>query len=129
MLADGGFDRCLEELCEPVYADGRGRPGIPSGVCFRMLLVGYFEGIGSQRGIAWRCADSLSLREFLGILLGEKSPDHSSLSVIRNRLPLIRIHSPGRRSARLACLCPRRAYSDDCCRSIASTYLGGTGKG
>jgi IS5 family transposase len=53
-----------------------------------MLLVGYFEGIGSQRGIAWRCADSLSLREFLGILLGEDSPDHSSLSVIRNRLPL-----------------------------------------
>jgi IS5 family transposase len=52
------------------------------------VLVGYFEGIGSQRGIAWRCSDSLSLREFLGIPLGEDSPDHSSLSVIRNRLPL-----------------------------------------
>lgn len=88
LLADGGFDRWIEELCEPFYADGRGRPGIPPGVYFRMLLVGYFEGIGSQRGIAWRCADSLSLREFLGIPLGEDSPDHSSLSVIRHRLPL-----------------------------------------
>jgi hypothetical protein len=53
-----------------------------------MLLVGYFEGLSSQRGIAWRCSDSLSLRDFLGIPLGEDSPDHSSLSVIRNRLPL-----------------------------------------
>ena len=88
LLADSGFDHWVEELCEPFYADGRGRPGIPPGVYFRMLLVGYFEGIGSQRGIAWRCADSLSLREFLGIPLGEASPDHSSLSVIRNRLPL-----------------------------------------
>ena len=88
LLADGSFDRWVEELCEPFYADHRGRPGIPPGVYFRMLLVGYFEGIGSQRGIAWRCADSLSLRDFLGIPLGEDSPDHSSLSVIRNRLPL-----------------------------------------
>ena len=75
-------------MCEPYYADGRGRPGIPPGTYFRMLLVGYFEGIGSQRGIAWRCSDSLSLRDFLAIPLGEDSPDHSSLSVIRNRLPL-----------------------------------------
>ena len=88
LLADGGFDRWVEELCGPFYAGQRGRPGIPPGIYFRMLLVGYFEGIGSQRGIAWRCADSLSLREFLGIPLGEDSPDHSSLSVIRNRLPL-----------------------------------------
>ena len=88
LLADGGFDRWVEELCEPFYAEHQGRPGIPPGVYFRMLLVGYFEGIGSQRGIAWRCADSLSLREFLGIPLGEDSPDHSSLSVIRNRLSL-----------------------------------------
>ena len=88
LLNDGGFDRWLEGLCQPFYADHQGRPGIPPGIYFRMLLVGYFEGIGSQRGIAWRCADSLSLREFLGIPLGEDSPDHSSLSVIRNRLPL-----------------------------------------
>jgi transposase len=88
LLAEGGFDRWVEDLCEPFYAEHHGRPGIPPGVYFRMLLVGYFEGIGSQRGIAWRCADSLSLREFLGIPMGEDSPDHSSLSVIRNRLPL-----------------------------------------
>ena len=88
LLAEAGFDRWVEALCEPHYANGRGRPGIPPGSYFRMLLVGYFEGIGSQRGIAWRCADSLSLRDFLGIPLGEDSPDHSSLSVIRQRLPL-----------------------------------------
>jgi transposase len=88
LLADAGFDPFVEKLCEPYYADGRGRPGIPPGTYFRMLLVGYFEGLSSQRGIAWRCSDSLSLREFLGIPLGEDSPDHSSLSVIRNRLPL-----------------------------------------
>jgi transposase len=88
LLAEAGFDPWVEKLCEPHYADGRGRPGIPPGTYFRMLLVGYFEGIGSQRGIAWRCSDSLSLRDFLAVPLGEDSPDHSSLSVIRNRLPL-----------------------------------------
>lgn len=88
LLAEGGFDRWIEGRCEPYYADGRGRPSVPPGVYFRMLLVGYFEGINSQRGIAWRCSDSLSLREFLGVPLGEDSPDHSSLSYIRQRLPL-----------------------------------------
>jgi transposase len=87
MLAEAGFDRWVEKLCEPHYAQGRGRPSVPPGVYFRMHLVGYFEGINSQRGIAWRCSDSLSLREFLGIPMGEDSPDHSSLSYIRNRLP------------------------------------------
>lgn len=53
-----------------------------------MLLAGYFEGLTSQRGIAWRCSDSLSLREFLGLAVTEESPDHSSLTRIRNRLPL-----------------------------------------
>jgi transposase len=88
LLAEGGFDRWIEALCEPYYCQGVGRPSVPPGVYFRMLLVGYFEGINSQRGIAWRCSDSLSLREFLGIPLGEDSPDHSSLSYIRQRLPL-----------------------------------------
>lgn len=85
LLAEAGFDRWVENLCEPYYAR-EGRPSLPPGVYFRMLLVGYFEGIGAQRGIAWRCADSLSLREFLGIPLGENSPDHSSLTYIRKRL-------------------------------------------
>lgn len=87
LLAEGGFDRWIEGLCEPYYCQGQGRPSVPPGQYFRMLLVGYFEGINSQRGIAWRCSDSLSLREFLGVPLGEDSPDHSSLSYIRNRLP------------------------------------------
>lgn len=87
LLSEGGFDRWIEALCEPHYAKD-GRPSVPPGVYFRMLLVGYFEGLSSQRGIAWRCSDSLSLREFLGIPLGKDSPDHSSLSYIRNRLPL-----------------------------------------
>ena len=88
LLAEANFDRWVEALCEPHYASGKGRPSIPPGVYFRMLLVGYFEGLNSQRGIAWRCSDSLSLRTFLGIPLDEDSPDHSSLSYIRNRLPL-----------------------------------------
>ena len=89
-LLDGaGFDRFVESLCEPYYdATGNGRPSIPPGGYFRMLLVGYFEGIGSQRGIAWRCGDSLSLRAFLGVPLTEDTPDHSSLTRIRDRLPL-----------------------------------------
>ena len=86
LLAGGAFDEWVETLCEPYYAK-RGRPGIPPGIYFRMLLTGYFEGIGSQRGIAWRCSDSLSLRKFLGVAKTEESPDHSSLSVIRERLP------------------------------------------
>jgi transposase len=88
LLAEADFDSFVEGLCQPHYADEIGRPGIPPGVYFRMLLVGYFEGIGSQRGIAWRCSDSLSLREFLGLAATERSPDHSSLTRVRERLPL-----------------------------------------
>src|SRR5262245_61903341 len=67
LLAEAGFDAWIEERCERYYAqeEKRGQPSIPPGVYFRMLLVGYFEGIGSQRGIVWRCADTHSLREFL----------------------------------------------------------------
>ena len=92
LLREAGFDTFVEALCQPHYHGTHGRPGIPPGVYFRMLLVGYFEGIGSQRGIAWRCGDSLSLREFLGIPLSEDTPDHSSLTRVRDRLPL-EIHS------------------------------------
>lgn len=87
LLAEAGFDAWVEQLCEKHYAERKGRPGVPPGVYFRMLLVGYFEGIQSQRGIAWRCADSLSLRRFLGITLTADTPDHSSMSYIRERLP------------------------------------------
>jgi len=87
VLDKGGFDRFVEELCEPYYADGEGRPSIQPGVYFRMLFVGYFEGLSSQRGIAWRCADSLSLRSFLGVALTDQTPEHSSMTRIRKRLP------------------------------------------
>lgn len=87
LLAEAGFDRWVEERCRPYYAE-QGRPGIPPGVYFRMLLIGYFEGLESQRGIAWRCADSSSLKRFLGFGLAESTPDHSSLTNIRKRLPL-----------------------------------------
>ena len=88
LLAEAGFDHLVEELCQAYYHATMGRPGIPPGIYFRMLLVGYFEGIGSQRGIAWRCADSLSLRTFLGVPLTEETPDHSSLTRVRDRFSL-----------------------------------------
>jgi transposase len=88
LLREAEFDRQVEALCRRFYeADGTGgRPSIPPGVYFRLLFIGYFEGIESERGLAWRCADSLSLREFLGLLPNETVPDHSSLSRIRTRL-------------------------------------------
>lgn len=88
LLAGANFDRRVESLCSRFYAEagGTGRRSIPPGVYFRMLLVGYFEGIESERGICWRCTDSLSLRSFLGLLPNEAVAEHSSLSRIRNRL-------------------------------------------
>ena len=87
VLASGGFDEFVEELCTPHYAAETGRPSIAPGVYFRMLFVGYFEGLSSQRGIAWRCADSLSLRAFLSVPLTAATPTHSSMTRIRQRLP------------------------------------------
>lgn len=88
ILGEGGFDAFVEGLCQQFYHEELGRPGIPPGVYFRMLLLGYFEGIDSERGIAWRSADSLSFRAFLGIPLNQSTPDHSSLSKIRGRIDL-----------------------------------------
>jgi transposase len=88
ILAEAGFDRWIEERCRPYYAEKLGRPSIPPGTYFRMILVGYFEGIASQRGIAWRCSDSRSLAEFLGIALDKTTPDHSTMSRVSQRLPL-----------------------------------------
>jgi transposase len=86
VLAQAGFDPFVEQLCAPYYKEG-GRPSIPPGVYFRMLFIGYFEGLDSQRGIAWRCADSLALRTFLGVSLTESTPVHASMTLIRQRLP------------------------------------------
>ena len=86
LLAKADFDQWIEERCAEFYAPG-GRDSIPPGTFFRMVFIGYFEGIDSQRGIAWRCADSLSLKTFLGYAVQDETPDHSSMSRIRWRLP------------------------------------------
>ena len=88
LLAEAQFDTFAEAQCAPYYAEKLGRPSIPPGVYFRMLLVGYFEGLDGQRAIAWRCSDSLALREFLGLGVTKPVPEHSSLTVTRQRLPL-----------------------------------------
>ena len=88
VLIEAGFDGFAEQQCAPVYAARQGRPSLPPGRYFRMHLVGYFEGIDSERGLEWRCADSLSLREFLRLGTTEPVPDHSWLSRTRARLPL-----------------------------------------
>lgn len=86
VLARHRFDRFVEGLCEKFYHPSLGRPSVPPGIYFRMLLVGYFEGIDSERGIAWRCADSRTLSSFLGYGPTQSTPDHSSLSIIRQRI-------------------------------------------
>lgn len=88
VLEAHGFDRFVEARCRKFYAETMGRRSIPPGVYVRMLLIGYFEGIDSERGIAWRCADSLGLRAFLGYEVNERTPDHSSLSIIRGRIDI-----------------------------------------
>src|SRR6266545_2264021 len=88
VLAESEFDRYVEGACRKFYAPTMGRPSVAPGVYFRMLLIGYFEGLDSERGIAWRCADSLSLRQFIGVALDESTPDHSSVSRTRRLIDL-----------------------------------------
>lgn len=88
ILAYHSFDRFAQERCAKFYAEKMGRPSIPPVVYFKMLFIGYFEGIDSERGIAWRVADSLALRRFLGYSLTESTPDHSSVSRTRRRIDL-----------------------------------------
>ena len=87
VLIAGGFDLFVETVCQAYYAPKMGAPSVPPGRYFRMHMVGYFEGIASERGIAWRCSDSMSLRDFLRLENREKVPDHSWLSKTRGRLP------------------------------------------
>lgn len=92
ILEEHEFDSFVEEQCLGFYkSEVRGRPSIAPGVYFRMLMVGYFEGLDSERGIAWRCADSLSLRNFLGYGLTQQTPDHSTISRTR-RLLDVEVH-------------------------------------
>src|SRR4051795_12278194 len=87
VLVGAGFDGFVEEACRAYYARTMGAPSVPPGRYFRMHMVGYFEGLASERGIAWRCSDSMSLRDFLRLENREKVPDHSWLSKTRGRLP------------------------------------------
>ena len=83
LLEAEGFDQFVEGRCAKFYAPQYGRPSLTPGIYFRSLLIGYFEGIGAERGIAWRLADSLALRGFVGIGLDENTPDHSTISRTR----------------------------------------------
>ena len=83
LLEEAGFDALVEERCRKFYAAKMGRPSLAPGVYFRLLLIGYFEGLDSERGMAWRAADSLGLRRFLRIGLEEMTPDHSTISRTR----------------------------------------------
>ena len=87
VLIEGGFDAFAEASCRPYYAARMGAPSVPPGRYFRMHLVGYFEGIDSERGLEWRRSDSLSLRAFLRLGSRDRVPDHSWLSRSRTRLP------------------------------------------
>jgi transposase len=77
------FDEFAEKVGSKFYAKNHGRPSLTPGIYFRLLLIGYFEGIDSERGIAWRAADSFGLRQFLGIAMDEHTPDHSTISRTR----------------------------------------------
>ena len=83
ILDEAGFDQFAEAQCQAFYAPVMGRPGLPPGRYFRLLLLGYFEGLDSERGIAWRAADSLAIRTFVGLGLDAAAPDHSTISRTR----------------------------------------------
>jgi transposase len=87
VLGSCGFDAFAEQACRAFYSP-TGRPGLAPGIYFRLLLVGYFEGIDSERGIAWRAADSLALRRFLGYELHQATPDHTTISRTRRLIDL-----------------------------------------
>ena len=101
LLREHGFEDFVEAQCAAFYAETLGRPSLAPGIYFRLLLIGYFEGIDSERGIAWRAADSFALRDFLGVGLETASPDHSTISRTRRLIDVERIAptSPGSCSA------------------------------
>jgi transposase len=88
ILDEAGFERFAEAECQQFYAPVMGRPSLPPGRYFRLLLVGYFEGLDSERGIAWRAADSLAVRSFVGLGLDTAAPDHSTISRTRRLIAL-----------------------------------------
>jgi transposase len=97
LLREHGFDDFAEAQCATFYAEAMGRPSLPPGIYFRLLLIGYFEGIDSERGMAWRATESFALRDFLGVGLEDAPPDHSTISRTRRLIDLEthRAVSPG----------------------------------
>jgi transposase len=93
LLLEHGLDDFVEAQCAGFYAETMGRPGLPPGIYFQLLLIGHFEGIDAERGIAWRAADSLALRDFIGVGLDQAPPDHSTISRTRR---LIALETSGR---------------------------------
>jgi transposase len=100
VLDTHGFDEFVEAQCASFYAATRGRPSLTPGTYFRLLLIGYFEGIDSERGIAWRTADSLALRGFLGLGVDEAPPEHSTISRTRRLIVSMLAALIGSRSTR-----------------------------
>src|SRR5215469_12823161 len=90
LLEEGGFDEFVEQQCASFYAEKMGRPSLSPGRYFRLLLMGYFEGIDSERGMAWRAGDSLGLRKFLNLKLEQMVPDHSTISRTRRLIDVER---------------------------------------
>ena len=91
VLKEQGFDAFVARECAPYYAEKLGRPSMPPAVYFKMLFIGFFEGLDSERGIAWRVADSIALRDFLGYAITDGTPDHSTISRTR-RLMSVETH-------------------------------------
>jgi transposase len=83
LLREHGFDEFAEAQCATFYAETMGRPSLPPGIYFRLLLIGYFEGIDSERGIVWPAADSFGLRDFLAVGPEDAPPDHSTITRTR----------------------------------------------
>jgi transposase len=88
LLRQHGFDDFAEAQSATFYAETMGRPSLSPGIYFHLLLIGYFEGIDSERGIAWRAADSFALRDFLAVGLEDAPPDHSTISRTRRLIDL-----------------------------------------
>ena len=88
LLEEAKFDDFAETECAKFYAENNGRPSLTPGIYFRILLLAYFEGIDSERGMAWRAADSLGVRQFLGIGLDQPTPDHSTISRTRRLMDI-----------------------------------------
>jgi transposase len=125
VLDGSGFDVFVEKQCARFYADKLGRPGLTPGIYLRSLMIGYFEGIEAERGIAWRLKDSLSLRRFLGVALDEDTPDHSTISRTRRLIDVERYFSMTSFRCSISCVLEVSSLccsNDSECLAITSAF-------